>query len=433
MTSVVVLGMQWGDEGKGKVIDYLSEKADIIVRFQGGHNAGHTVVADGVMYKLSLLPSGIIRRNKLCVIGCGVVLDPFALVKEIGLLKDQGVSINSKNLMIADNTSLILSFHRELDSSREAESGGLRIGTTCRGIGPAYEDKVGRRALRLADLIDFESLPAKMEPILRHHNAIRTAFSSLPPLEASCVLEDLLQVRDEILPYAVPAGKLIELYSTSERNILFEGAQGTFLDIDHGTYPFVTSSNTIAGQAAIGAGVGPGTLDRVLGVTKAYTTRVGEGPFPTEDTGRVGDILGNYGQEFGTSTGRKRRCGWFDAVLVRQAVRISGVDSIAITKIDVLDNLNEIKICTGYRLNGEVIDYLPTCSKSQSELEPVYEVMPGWNRPTNGIQDLSDLPKEALDYVNAITQLTNVKVSVLSTGPSRQDTIFVMDLFAPNS
>lgn len=428
MANVVVVGSQWGDEGKGKIVDWLSERADVVVRFQGGHNAGHTLVIDGVSYKLSLLPSGVVRPGKLAVIGNGVVLDPHALVSEIQKLRGQGIAVGPETLRIAENTTLILSLHRELDQRRESGSAGTRIGTTGRGIGPAYEDKVGRRAIRLMDLADLPSLPAKIERLLAHHNALRRGLGQ-PEVSAQAIYDELASVADAVLPYMDTVWRLLDQRRRAGDRILFEGAQGALLDIDHGTYPYVTSSNTVAGQAATGSGLGPGAVGYVLGITKAYTTRVGEGPFPTEDTGEVGEFLGTRGHEFGTVTGRKRRCGWFDAALVRQTVQVSGIRGIALTKLDVLDGLQEIKICVKYRLDGQEIDHLPAAQGAQSRVEPIYETLEGWQESTRGARSWADLPAQAVKYVRYIEELIGAPVAMLSTSPEREDTILVQDPF----
>ncbi|WP_173933598.1 adenylosuccinate synthase [Chelativorans sp. Marseille-P2723] len=430
MTNVVVVGSQWGDEGKGKIVDWLSERADVVVRFQGGHNAGHTLVIDGVSYKLSLLPSGVVRPGKLSVIGNGVVFDPHAFIAEVERLAGQGVSVSPDNLKIAENTALILSLHRELDGFREdaASASGTKIGTTRRGIGPAYEDKVGRRAIRAMDLANMESLSGKVERLLTHHNAVRRGLGH-PEVPHEAVMNELSSVAEKILPYVDRVWKILDEARRAGKRILFEGAQGTMLDIDHGTYPFVTSSNTVAGQAATGSGLGPGAVGYVLGITKAYTTRVGEGPFPTEQTGEVGNFLGTRGHEFGTVTGRKRRCGWFDAVLVRQAVVANGMNGIALTKLDVLDGLDEIKVCTAYRLDGEIIDYLPASQGAQARLEPVYETLEGWQETTQGARTWNDLPAQAVKYVRHIEELIGAPVAILSTSPEREDAILVTDPF----
>jgi adenylosuccinate synthase len=428
MGNVVVVGSQWGDEGKGKIVDWLSERADVVVRFQGGHNAGHTLVIDGVSYKLSLLPSGVVRPGKLGIIGNGVVLDPHALVGEIAKLAAQGVAVSPATLKIADNVSLILSVHRDLDALRENATTGTKIGTTKRGIGPAYEDKVGRRAIRLVDLADLSTLPGKIDRLLAHHNALRRGLGE-PEVEASVLYDELASVADQVLPFMDATWRVLDQARREGRRILFEGAQGALLDIDHGTYPFVTSSNTVAGQAAAGAGIGPGALDYVLGITKAYTTRVGEGPFPTELKDAVGDFLGERGHEFGTVTGRKRRCGWFDAALVRQTVRTAGIDGIALTKLDVLDGLDELKICVGYRLDGRELDFLPAEQSAQARVEPVYETMAGWKETTKGARTWAELPAQAIKYVRHVEELIGAPVAMLSTSPEREDTILVADPF----
>jgi adenylosuccinate synthase len=430
MANVVVVGSQWGDEGKGKIVDWLSERADVVVRFQGGHNAGHTLVIDGVSYKLSLLPSGVVRPGKLSVIGNGVVFDPHAFVAEMARLAELGVRVTPECLKIAENTALILSLHRELDGYREdaASNSGTKIGTTRRGIGPAYEDKVGRRAIRVMDLANLDTLPAKIDRLLTHHNALRRGLGH-PEVGGDAILRELSSVADRILPFADKTWKILDERRRAGERILFEGAQGTLLDIDHGTYPFVTSSNTVAGQAASGSGLGPGAIGYVLGITKAYTTRVGEGPFPTEQTGEVGEFLGSRGHEFGVVTGRKRRCGWFDAVLVRQAVSVNGINGIALTKLDVLDGLAEIKVCSGYRLDGEVIDYLPASQGAQARVEPIYETLEGWEGTTRGARSWSELPAQAVKYVRHIEELIGAPVALLSTSPEREDTILVTDPF----
>ncbi|HEX2018898.1 MAG TPA: adenylosuccinate synthase [Aurantimonas sp.] len=429
MANVVVVGSQWGDEGKGKIVDWLSERADVVVRFQGGHNAGHTLVIDGVSYKLSLLPSGVVRPGKLSVIGNGVVFDPHAFVAERKRLEAQGVNIGPQSLRIADNAALILSLHRELDATRENSAGaGTKIGTTGRGIGPAYEDKVGRRAIRVMDLAHPESLPERIERLLAHHNPLRRGLGQ-PEIDAGAILDELTSVADEITPFIDRVWRLLDERRKAGDRILFEGAQGTLLDIDHGTYPFVTSSNTVAGQAAAGSGLGPGSLGFVLGITKAYTTRVGEGPFPSEQDNEIGQFLGEKGREFGTVTGRKRRCGWFDAVLVRQAVAINGIHGLALTKLDVLDGLDEIKIVVGYRLDGAEIDYLPASLAEQRRIEPVYETLEGWKDTTAGARRWSDLPAQAIKYVRHIEELVEAPVTLLSTSPERDDTILVRDPF----
>ena len=430
MANVVVVGSQWGDEGKGKIVDWLSERADVVVRFQGGHNAGHTLVVDGKVYKLSLLPSGVVRQGKLSVIGNGVVFDPHAFVAELTRLRAQGVEVGPDRLKIAENTALILSLHRELDGFREdaASNSGTKIGTTRRGIGPAYEDKVGRRAIRVMDLASLDTLGAKVDRLLTHHNALRRGLGH-PAVAQAAVMHELTSVADAVLPYMDRVWKILDDERRAGSRILFEGAQGTLLDIDHGTYPYVTSSNTVAGQAATGSGLGPGAIGYVLGITKAYTTRVGEGPFPTEQTNEIGEFLGTRGHEFGVVTGRKRRCGWFDAVLVRQAVAVNGINGIALTKLDVLDGLDEIKVCTGYRLDGEVIDYLPASQGAQARVEPVYETLEGWKATTAGARSWNDLPAQAVKYVRYIEELIGAPVAMLSTSPERDDTILVTDPF----
>jgi adenylosuccinate synthase len=428
MANVVVVGSQWGDEGKGKIVDWLSQRADIVVRFQGGHNAGHTLVIDGVSYKLSLLPSGVVRPGKLAVIGNGVVVDPHALIEEIDKLRGLGVAVSPENLRVAENAPLILALHRDLDHFRETSNTGTRIGTTRRGIGPAYEDKVARRAIRLVDLADRDALAGKVERLLAHHNALRRGLGQ-EEIAAKTILDELTTVAPKILPYADSVWRLLDEGRRAGRRILFEGAQGALLDIDHGTYPYVTSSNTVAGQAAAGSGMGPGAIGYVLGITKAYTTRVGEGPFPTEDKGEIGEFLGTRGREFGTVTGRKRRCGWFDAVLVRQTVRLSGISGIALTKLDVLDGLENIKIAVAYRLDGERIDHLPASEGAQARVEPIYETMEGWQDSTAGARTWNDLPAQAVKYVRHVEELIGAPVALLSTSPEREDTILVTDPF----
>ncbi|ALN74023.1 adenylosuccinate synthase [Aureimonas sp. AU20] len=428
MANVVVVGSQWGDEGKGKIVDWLSERADVVVRFQGGHNAGHTLVVDGVSYKLSLLPSGVVRSGKLSVIGNGVVFDPHAFVAEKKRIEAQGVKIGPETLRIADNAALILSLHRELDAAREAAAAGTKIGTTGRGIGPAYEDKVGRRALRIMDLAELDVLPERIERLLAHHNPLRRGLGQ-PEVSAEAILEELTSVAAEITPYIDRVWRLLDERRKAGDRILFEGAQGTLLDIDHGTYPYVTSSNTVAGQAAAGSGLGPSAAGFVLGITKAYTTRVGEGPFPTEQDNEVGEFLGTKGHEFGTVTGRKRRCGWFDAVLVRQAVAINGIHGLALTKLDVLDGMDEIRICVGYELDGERIDYFPASLGAQRRVVPIYESFEGWKGTTAGARSWGDLPAQAVKYVRQIEELVGAPVTLLSTSPERDDTILVRDPF----
>jgi adenylosuccinate synthase len=428
MANVVVVGAQWGDEGKGKIVDWLSERADVIARFQGGHNAGHTLVIDGEVYKLHALPSGVVRGGKLSVIGNGVVLDPWHLLKEIETIRAQGVEITPETLMIAENTPLILPVHGELDRARENQNSVAKIGTTGRGIGPAYEDKVGRRVVRVADLADEATLEARVDRLLVHHDALRRGLG-LPAVDRDELVASLKDIAKEILPYAAPVWKVLNERRRAGQRILFEGAQGALLDVDFGTYPFVTSSNVIAGQAATGTGIGPGSIDYVLGIVKAYTTRVGEGPFPTELFDDDGQRLGERGHEFGTTTGRKRRCGWFDAVLVRQTCATSGVNGISLTKLDVLDGFDELKICTAYELDGEMLDYLPTAADKQARVQPIYETMKGWSESTAGARSWADLPGEAVKYVRRIEELIQCPVSMVSTSPEREDTILVTDPF----
>jgi adenylosuccinate synthase len=426
MANVVVVGSQWGDEGKGKIVDWLSEQADIVVRFQGGHNAGHTLVIGNQTYKLSLLPSGVVRGGKLSIIGNGVVVDLKALIGEIETLKGKGVTITPENLRVAENATLILPLHQELDAIRE--SGATKIGTTKRGIGPAYEDKVGRRAIRFMDLADLSALTPKIERLLAHHNALRRGLG-MPEVQCKALYDDLAALAPKVLPYMDSVWSLLDAKRREGKRILFEGAQGALLDIDHGTYPYVTSSNTVAAQAATGSGVGPNAIDYVLGICKAYTTRVGEGPFPTEQANEVGKTLGTRGHEFGTVTGRPRRCGWFDAVLVRQTVRTCGIDGLALTKLDILDGFDEIKVCTGYRLNGKVIDYLPAGEQAQASVEPVYETIEGWREPTAGARSWAQLPAQAIKYVRRVEELVGCPVALLSTSPEREDTILVTNPF----
>jgi adenylosuccinate synthase len=428
MANVAVVGSQWGDEGKGKIVDWLSQRADVVVRFQGGHNAGHTLVVDGVTYKLSLLPSGVVRGGKYSIIGNGVVLDPWALLKEIETLRGQGVEISPANLAVAENTTLILSVHRELDASREDSNSGTNIGTTRRGIGPAYEDKVGRRAIRVCDLADPAVLDDKIRALLVHHNALRAGFGK-PEVDEGEIRAALHEVAPKILPFAKPVWLELEKFRAEGRRILFEGAQGALLDNDHGTYPFVTSSNTLAGQVAVGSGVGPGAVGYVLGITKAYTTRVGAGPFPTELDDAVGKLLGERGHEFGTVTGRARRCGWFDAVLVRQAVKTGGIDGIALTKLDVLDGLPEIRICVGYRLEGDELSHFPAGMSAQANVEPIYETLEGWQESTRGARTWAALPATAIKYIRRVEELIEAPVALLSTSPEREDTVLVHDPF----
>ncbi len=428
MANVVVVGAQWGDEGKGKIVDWLSEQADIVVRFQGGHNAGHTLVIGGVTYKLSLLPSGVVRPGKLSVIGNGVVIDPYALIEEIDRLTQQGIHVTPQSLRIAENATLILPLHQELDAMRESGDALTRVGTTRRGIGPAYEDKVGRRAIRVMDLADPLSLGRKIERLLAHHNALRRGMG-LEPIGAQSVHEKLKDVAPRVLPYMESVWSLLDRKRREGKRILFEGAQGALLDIDHGTYPYVTSSNTVAAQAATGTGLGPSAIGYVLGICKAYTTRVGEGPFPTEQLNEIGRLIGERGREFGVVTGRPRRCGWFDAVLVRQTVRTSGIDGLALTKLDILDGLKELKICVAYRLDGREIDYLPAGERAQAEVEPVYETFEGWQAKTAGARSWAQLPAQAIKYVRHIEELVGSPVALLSTSPEREDTILMRNPF----
>ncbi len=428
MANVVVVGAQWGDEGKGKIVDWLSERADVIARFQGGHNAGHTLVIDGKVYKLSVLPSGLLRKGKLAVIGNGVVLDPWAFVEEMDKLRGQGVEISTDNLMVAENTPLILPIHGELDRARESQNSIAKIGTTGRGIGPCYEDKVGRRVIRVADLADEATLDLRIARLLTHHNALRKGLG-LDPVDPDALKAALMEIAPHVLPFAQPVWKVLNEKRKAGKRILFEGAQGSLLDVDFGTYPFVTSSTTTAGMAASGVGVGPGTIDYVLGIVKAYTTRVGEGPFACELFDDVGEHLATVGREKGTVTGRSRRCGWFDAVLVRQTCAISGINGIAFTKLDVLDGLEELKICVAYELDGKRLDYLPTAADQQARVTPIYETMKGWSESTVGARSWNDLPAEAVKYVRRVEELIDCPVAMLSTSPEREDTILVTDPF----
>jgi adenylosuccinate synthase len=428
MANVVVVGAQWGDEGKGKIVDWLSERADVVVRFQGGHNAGHTLVIGGKTFKLSLLPSGVVRPGKLAVIGNGVVIDPWALADEIGRLAEQGVTIDPSNLRIAENATLILPLHRELDQMRESAAGAGKIGTTGRGIGPAYEDKVGRRAIRVQDLKNLSTLGPKVERILVHHNALRRGLGQ-PEIDQAQLMSELTEIAPKLLPFVDVVWDLLDKARRDGKRILFEGAQGALLDIDHGTYPFVTSSNTVAAQAATGSGLGPRAIGNVLGIAKAYTTRVGSGPFPTELENEIGQLIGERGKEFGVVTGRKRRCGWFDACLVRQTVKFCGIDGIALTKLDVLDGFDEIRVCVGYRLDGERIDKLPAGQNAQARVEPIYEVLEGWSETTRGARSWGELPAQAVKYVRHIEELIECPVTLLSTSPERDDTILVRDPF----
>ncbi len=427
MANVAVIGAQWGDEGKGKIVDWLAERADVVVRFQGGHNAGHTLVVGDKVYKLSLLPSGIVRGTP-SVIGNGVVLDPWALQAEVEKLRGQGVTITPDTLMIADNCALILPFHRDLDALREDASGDGKIGTTRRGIGPAYEDKVGRRAIRVCDLAHLDELGSQLDRLTAHHDALRAGFGQ-PPIDRAALIAELRAIAGFVLPYVQPVWRMLGEARAAGKRILFEGAQGVLLDVDHGTYPFVTSSNTIAGTAAGGSGLGPGAVGFVLGIAKAYTTRVGSGPFPTELADATGERLGERGHEFGTVTGRKRRCGWFDAVLVRQSAAVGGITGIALTKIDVLDGFDEVKICTGYRLNGAELDYFPAHYADQAGVEPVYETLPGWHESTAGARSWADLPAAAIKYIKRVEELIKCPVALVSTSPERDDTILVRDPF----
>ncbi len=434
MANVAVVGAQWGDEGKGKIVDWLSERADIVVRFQGGHNAGHTLVINGVTYKLSLLPSGVVRPGKLSVIGNGVVVDPWHLAKEIDAIRAQGIAISSDSLKVAENATLILPLHRELDQLREASAGGQKIGTTGRGIGPAYEDKVGRRAIRVQDLRNLHNLGPKVDRLLVHHNALRRGLGQ-PEVSKETLIAELTEISPKILPYMDCTWSLLDSARRAGKRILFEGAQGALLDIDHGTYPYVTSSNTVAAQAATGSGIGPSSIGYVLGLAKAYTTRVGSGPFPTElldasgEPDATGKLIGERGREFGTVTGRARRCGWFDAVLVRQVVKVSGVTGIALTKLDVLDPLPELKICVGYELDGQRLDRLPAGMNQQARVKPIYETLPGWRASTAGKRRWADLPAEAIKYVKRVEELIECPVTLLSTSPERDDTILMRDPF----
>jgi adenylosuccinate synthase len=428
MANVAVVGAQWGDEGKGKIVDWLSERADVVVRFQGGHNAGHTLVIGGKTFKLSLLPSGVVREGKLGVIGNGVVVDPWALQAEIERVRAQGVNISPKNLRIAENATLILPLHSELDVMREAAAGEGKIGTTGRGIGPAYEDKVGRRAIRVQDLKNLGTLGPKVDRILVHHNALRRGLGQ-PELEKSKLMAELTEIAPTILPYMEVVWDLLDRERKAGRKILFEGAQGALLDIDHGTYPFVTSSNTVAAQAATGSGIGPSSIGYVLGIAKAYTTRVGAGPFPTELTNEIGEKIGERGHEFGVVTGRKRRCGWFDACLLRQTVKVAGISGIALTKLDVLDGFESLEVCVGYTLDGETIERLPAGHNAQARLKPIYRTFEGWSQSTRGARSWTELPAQAVKYVRTIEELIECPVTLLSTSPERDDTILMRDPF----
>tara|TARA_A100001037_G_scaffold292744_1_gene308457 strand:- start:954 stop:2246 length:1293 start_codon:yes stop_codon:yes gene_type:complete len=429
MANVAVVGSQWGDEGKGKIVDWLSERADVVVRFQGGHNAGHTLVIDGKTYKLSLLPSGVVRPGKTSVIGNGVVVDPWALLGEIDAIAGMGVEITPETLKVADNASLILPLHPYLDGAIEEARGADKIGTTGRGIGPAYEDKVARRAIRVCDLADRETLEQRVDHLLFHHNALLRGLGA-DEVDKADLLARIEEISDRLLPYAAPVWEWLDDARRDGKRILFEGAQGAMLDVDHGTYPFVTSSNTIAGQAAAGSGVAPGAIGYVLGITKAYTTRVGSGPFPTEQSNEIGELLGERGREFGTVTGRRRRCGWFDAVMVRQAVRVGGISGIALTKLDVLDGIEELKVCVGYKVDGQEMPRFPVGIRAQANVEPVYETMEGWETSTMGARSWAELPATAIKYVRRIEELIEAPVALLSTSPERLDTILVRDPFA---
>ena len=428
MKNVAVVGSQWGDEGKGKIVDWLSSEADVVVRFQGGHNAGHTLVIDGVTYKLRLLPSGIVRKNKISIIGNGVVVDPWALLDEIKEIKSKGVEISEENLILSESANLILPFHKEMDEIREDAAGKAKIGTTRRGIGPAYEDKVGRRSIRVMDLISEKNLDHRLETVLMHHNAIRKGLGK-ELFEKNKLKKELLEIAPQILKFSKPVWKKIDEFKNEGKKILFEGAQGILLDVDHGTYPFVTSSNTVASSAATGSGCGPNTIGYVLGITKAYTTRVGEGPFPTELKNETGEHLGKIGKEFGTVTSRKRRCGWFDGVLVRQTIKVSGINGIALTKLDVLDELEEIKMCVAYELDGKKVDYLPAAVDDQLKVKPIYKSFKGWKSSTKGIKNFEKLPENARIYIKELEKFIETKVSSISTSPERNDTILIEDPF----
>ena len=428
MKNVVVVGSQWGDEGKGKIVDWLSDQADIVIRFQGGHNAGHTLVIDGVTYKLRLLPSGIVRKGKISILGNGVVIDPWALLSEIEEIKKQGVDVSPENFMISESASLILPFHQEMDEIREDAAGKAKIGTTRRGIGPCYEDKVGRRSIRVMDLRSESNLDNRLKNVLQHHNAIRKGLNK-KTFEKEELKKELLKIAPEILKFAQPVWLKLDQFNNDRKKILFEGAQGILLDVDHGTYPFVTSSNTVPAMAATGSGLGPDKIKYVLGITKAYTTRVGSGPFPTELVDEIGDSLGKRGKEFGTVTARKRRCGWFDGVLVRQTIKISGINGIALTKLDVLDDLDEIKMCVEYELNGKRIDYLPAAVEDQIKIKPVYKTFPGWKSSTKGVKSMESLPQNAKNYIYALEDFIETSISSISTSPEREDTILLENPF----
>ena len=429
MKNVVVVGSQWGDEGKGKIVDWLSSEADVVVRFQGGHNAGHTLVIDGTTYKLRLLPSGIVRKNKISIIGNGVVVDPWALLDEIKEIKEKGVEVNENNFIISEAANLILPFHKEMDEIREDSAGRSKIGTTRRGIGPAYEDKIGRRSIRVMDLVSESNLDHRLETVLIHHNAIRKGLGK-KIYEKNQLKKELLKIAPLILKFSQPVWKKLDELKSKGKKILFEGAQGILLDVDHGTYPFVTSSNTVASSAATGTGCGVNTINYVLGITKAYTTRVGEGPFPTELKDGIGEILGSRGKEFGTVTSRKRRCGWFDGILVRQTIKISGINGIALTKLDVLDELDQVKMCIGYELRGKKIDYLPAAVEDQLQVKPIYKTFEGWKTSTKGTKSFKDLPKKAQEYIKGLEKFIETKVASISTSPERKDTILIENPFS---
>tara|TARA_B100001093_G_scaffold405761_1_gene394051 strand:+ start:1085 stop:2380 length:1296 start_codon:yes stop_codon:yes gene_type:complete len=431
MKNVVVVGSQWGDEGKGKIVDWLSDQADVVVRFQGGHNAGHTLVIDKKVFKLRLLPSGIVRPGKISILGNGVVIDPWALLDEIKEIKKQGINVTTENFMISETASLILPFHREMDEIREDTAGKGKIGTTRRGIGPCYEDKVGRRSIRVMDLRSESNLDDRLKNVLLHHNAIRKGLKK-KVYKKDDLKKDLLKIAPEVLKFAQPVWLRLDEYRKKRKKILFEGAQGILLDVDHGTYPFVTSSNTVPAMAATGSGCGPNTIGYVLGITKAYTTRVGSGPFPTELNDKIGESLGKRGKEFGTVTARKRRCGWFDGVLVRQTIKLSGINGIALTKLDVLDEFEEIKVCVEYELNGQIINYLPAASEDQFNIKPIYKTFPGWMSSTQGIRNMEELPEKAKVYIHALEDFIGCKVSSISTSPERDDTILIEDPFKTN-
>ncbi len=428
MKNVVVVGSQWGDEGKGKIVDWLSSEADVVVRFQGGHNAGHTLVIDKKIFKLRLLPSGIVREGKISILGNGVVIDPWALLEEINEIKKKGIKVSPENFMISESASLILPFHQEMDEIREDSAGKAKIGTTRRGIGPCYEDKVGRRSIRVMDLRSKSNLDARLENVLLHHNAIRKGLKK-KIFKKDILKKKLLEIAPEILKFAKPVWSKLDEFTKNRKKILFEGAQGILLDVDHGTYPYVTSSNTVPAMAATGTGLGPDKINYILGITKAYTTRVGSGPFPTELKDKIGENIGKRGKEFGTVTARKRRCGWFDGVLVRQTIKISGINGIALTKLDVLDELDEIKICVEYELNGKKIDYLPTASEDQFKVKPIYKTFSGWKSQTKGIRNIKDLPEKAKNYIYALEDFIGAKISSISTSPERDDTILIEDPF----